>query len=102
MPTHGDQMAIHVPLSEEAQMKLVSSCCWAHLNPKDENWLKLLRDILHYYLTMEEAGREGEGMVFAPWWSRDGLAYHVHFTLVIASTNLGQKIKTQDPHDHSR
>ena len=65
----GDQMAVHVPLSEEAQAEARLLMLAAHhiLNPKDgKPVVTPSQDMVlgNYYLTMEEAGREGEGMVF--------------------------------------
>ena len=65
----GDQMAVHVPLSEEAQAeaRLLMLAAQNILNPKDgKPVVTPSQDMVlgNYYLTMEEAGREGEGMVF--------------------------------------
>lgn len=65
----GDQMAIHVPLSEEAQAEArVLMLAAEHiLNPKDgKPVVTPSQDMVlgNYYLTMEEAGKKGEGMVF--------------------------------------
>ena len=65
----GDQMAIHVPLSEEAQAeaRILMLAAEHILNPKDgKPVVTPSQDMVlgNYYLTMEEAGREGEGMVF--------------------------------------
>lgn len=65
----GDQMAVHVPLSEEAQAEARLLMLAAHhiLNPKDgKPVVTPAQDMVlgNYYLTMEEAGREGEGMIF--------------------------------------
>ena len=65
----GDQMAIHVPLSEEAQAeaRLLMLAAEHILNPKDgKPVVTPSQDMVlgNYYLTMEEPGREGEGMVF--------------------------------------
>ena len=65
----GDQMSIHVPLSEEAQaearvMMLASSNI---LNPKDGKPVAMpSQDMVlgNYYLTMEQPGEAGEGRVF--------------------------------------
>ena len=65
----GDQMAIHVPLSEEAQAeaRLLMLAAEHILNPKDgKPVVTPSQDMVlgNYYLTMEEPGREGEGMIF--------------------------------------
>lgn len=65
----GDQMAIHVPLSDEAQAEARLLMLAAHhiLTPKDGKPIVTpSQDIVlgNYYLTMEEVGRVGEGMIF--------------------------------------
>ncbi|KRN09669.1 DNA-directed RNA polymerase subunit beta [Liquorilactobacillus mali KCTC 3596 = DSM 20444] len=65
----GDQMAIHVPLSAEAQAEARLLMLAAHhiLAPKDGKPIVTpSQDMVigNYYMTVEEAGREGEGMVF--------------------------------------
>ncbi|MDR2465734.1 MAG: DNA-directed RNA polymerase subunit beta', partial [Streptococcaceae bacterium] len=65
----GDQMAVHVPLSEEAQAeaRLLMLAAEHILNPKDgKPVVTPSQDMVlgNYYLTMEQAGREGEGMIF--------------------------------------
>ncbi|WP_057876977.1 DNA-directed RNA polymerase subunit beta' [Liquorilactobacillus aquaticus] len=65
----GDQMAIHVPLSDEAQAEARLLMLAAHhiLAPKDGKPIVTpSQDMVigNYYLTIEEAKREGEGMVF--------------------------------------
>ncbi len=65
----GDQMAIHVPLSDEAQAEARLLMLAAHhiLTPKDGKPIVTpSQDIVlgNYYLTMEENGRVGEGMIF--------------------------------------
>jgi DNA-directed RNA polymerase subunit beta' len=65
----GDQMAIHVPLSDEAQAEARLLMLAAHhiLAPKDGKPIVTpSQDIVlgNYYLTMEQKGREGEGMIF--------------------------------------
>ncbi|MFX3657559.1 DNA-directed RNA polymerase subunit beta', partial [Streptococcus suis] len=63
------QMAIHVPLSEEshAEALILMLASELILNHKDgKPVVTPSQDIVlgNYYLTMEDAGREGEGMVF--------------------------------------
>ncbi|WP_203624807.1 MULTISPECIES: DNA-directed RNA polymerase subunit beta' [unclassified Lacticaseibacillus] len=65
----GDQMAIHVPLSDEAQAEARMLMLAAHhiLAPRDGKPIVTpSQDIVlgNYYLTMEQKGREGEGMIF--------------------------------------
>ncbi len=65
----GDQMAIHVPLSDEAQAeaRLLMLAAGHILAPKDGTPIVApSQDMVigNYYLTTEEAGREGEGMIF--------------------------------------
>lgn len=65
----GDQMAIHVPLSDEAQAesRLLMLAAGHILAPKDgKPVVTPSQDMVigNYYLTMEEKGREGEGMIF--------------------------------------
>ena len=63
-------MAIHVPLSDEAQAeaRLLMLAAGHILAPKDGKPIVTpSQDMVigNYYLTTEEAGREGEGMVFS-------------------------------------
>ena len=65
----GDQMAVHVPLSEEAQAEARLLMLGANniLNPKDGTPIVTpSQDMVlgNYYLTMEKAGEDGEGRVF--------------------------------------
>ena len=65
----GDQMAIHVPLSAEAQAEARLLMLAAHhiLAPKDgKPIISPSQDMTigNYYITIEEADREGEGMIF--------------------------------------
>ncbi|MFT8902444.1 DNA-directed RNA polymerase subunit beta' [Liquorilactobacillus nagelii] len=65
----GDQMAIHVPLSDEAQAEARLLMLAAHhiLAPKDGKPIVTpSQDMVigNYYMTVEEPNREGEGMVF--------------------------------------
>lgn len=90
-------MAIHVPLSEEAQAeaRILMLAAEHILNPKDgKPVVTPSQDMVlgNYYLTMEEAGREGEGMVFKDadeaimaW--RNGLV-HVHTRVGITTDKL--------------
>ncbi|MCF6419657.1 DNA-directed RNA polymerase subunit beta' [Furfurilactobacillus milii] len=65
----GDQMAIHVPLSDEAQaearlLMLAAGHILAPANGRPVVTPSQDMVIGNYYLTTEEAGREGEGMIF--------------------------------------
>src|SRR5574340_169231 len=95
----GDQMAIHLPLSEEAQAeaRILMLAAEHILNPKDgKPVVTPSQDMVlgNYYITMEEAGREGEGMVFAnadeaevAW--RNGFV-HLHSRVGIATKSLNK------------
>ena len=65
----GDQMAVHVPLSQEAQAeaRLLMLAANHILNPKDgKPVVTPSQDMVlgNYYLTMEEAGAIGEGNIY--------------------------------------
>ncbi len=65
----GDQMAVHVPLSEEAQAeaRVLMLASNNILNPKDgKPVVTPSQDMVlgNYYLTLERAGAKGEGRVF--------------------------------------
>jgi len=65
----GDQMAVHLPLSAEAQAEARLLMLSAHnvLNPKDGYPVVIpTQDMVlgSYYLTMEKPGDQGEGMIF--------------------------------------
>ncbi|MDR1568551.1 MAG: DNA-directed RNA polymerase subunit beta' [Streptococcaceae bacterium] len=93
----GDQMAVHVPLSEEAQAeaRILMLAAEHILNPKDgKPVVTPSQDMVlgNYYLTMEEEEREGEGMVFRnvneaiiAW--RNGYV-HLHTRVGISTTHL--------------
>ena len=103
----GDQMAIHVPLSEEAQAeaRILMLAAEHILNPKDgKPVVTPSQDMVlgNYYLTMEEAGREGEGMVFK---DRDEavMAYrngyvHLHSRVGIATDSLNKPWTEEQKH----
>ena len=64
----GDQMAVHVPLSQEAQAeaRLLMLAAQHILNPKDgKPVVTPSQDMVlgNYYLTLEEKGQIGEGMI---------------------------------------
>ena len=95
----GDQMAIHLPLSEEAQAeaRLLMLAAEHILNPKDgKPDVTPSQDMVlgNYYLTMEEKGREGEGMIFATPEEveiamRNGYV-HLHTRIGIATKSLNK------------
>ncbi len=65
----GDQMAVHVPLSAEAQAeaRLLMLAAQNILNPRDgKPVVTPSQDMVlgNYYLTLEREGADGEGMVF--------------------------------------
>ena len=65
----GDQMAVHVPLSEEAKAEARILMLGANniLSPKDGKPIVTpSQDMIlgNYYITMEKPGREGEGRIF--------------------------------------
>ena len=96
----GDQMAVHVPLNEEAQAeaRMLMLAAQNILNPKDgKPVVTPSQDMVlgNYYLTMEEEGREGEGMVFRDqneaviaW--RNGYV-HLHSRIGVNPNSLGEK-----------
>jgi len=66
----GDQMAVHVPLSQEAQAeaRILMLASNNILNPKDgKPVVTPSQDMVlgNYYLTIEKAGERGEGSVFS-------------------------------------
>ncbi len=103
----GDQMAIHVPLSEEAQAeaRILMLAAEHILNPKDgKPVVTPSQDMVlgNYYLTMEDAGREGEGMVFkdadeAIMAYRNGYV-HLHTRVGIATDSLDKPWKDNQKH----
>lgn len=101
----GDQMAIHVPLSDEAQAEARLLMLAAHhiLAPKDGKPIVTpSQDIVlgNYYLTMEQKGREGEGMIFKD--TNEVLMalqngyVHLHSRIGIAVNSFPQKPFTDD------
>nr|WP_188368459.1 DNA-directed RNA polymerase subunit beta' [Enterococcus alcedinis] len=96
----GDQMAVHVPLNEEAQAeaRMLMLAAQNILNPKDgKPVVTPSQDMVlgNYYLTIEEDGREGEGMIFrdmneavTAW--RNGYV-HLHSRVAVDPNHLGDK-----------
>ncbi|SFH57912.1 DNA-directed RNA polymerase subunit beta' [Pisciglobus halotolerans] len=100
----GDQMAVHVPLSDAAQAeaRLLMLGAQNILNPKDgKPVVTPSQDMVlgNYYLTMEEAGREGEGMTFSSIEEAE-LAYqqgyvHLHSRIGIQAKDIPEKPFTE-------
>ena len=96
----GDQMAVHVPLSQEAQAeaRLLMLAAQNILNPKDgKPVVTPSQDMVlgNYYLTMEQEGRVGEGMYFKDM-EEAILAYnngyvHLHSRIAIPASSLPDK-----------
>ena len=103
----GDQMAVHVPLSLEAQSEARLLMMSVHniLNPKDGFPVATpTQDMVlgSYYLTVEKPGALGEGMIFASYdeammaYEHDVVSLHAKITVVIdgdkVETTLGRLI----------
>lgn len=96
----GDQMAVHVPLSQEAQAeaRLLMLAAQNILNPKDgKPVVTPSQDMVlgNYYLTMEQEGRVGEGMFFKDM-DEAVLAYnngyvHLHSRITVPASSLAHK-----------
>lgn len=101
----GDQMAVHVPLSAEAQAeaRLLMLAAQNILNPKDgKPVVTPSQDMVlgNYYLTLERAGAEGEGMIFKDT-NEALLAYqngyvHLHTRIAIHAGSLNNKTFTEE------
>ena len=105
----GDQMAVHVPLSEEAQAEARLLMLGANniLSPKSGDPIVTpSQDMVlgNYYLTMEKAGEDGEGRVFKDSnealmaYERRELTLHTRIALPVDSFKHklfteGQKVK---------
>jgi len=101
----GDQMAVHVPLGEEAiqearQLMLGSSNI---LGPKDGKPIVTpSQDMVlgNYYLTLEEAGKIGEGTVFADvnevLMAYDAKTVHLHTRVAIRGKSLKNSTFTEE------
>ena len=104
----GDQMAVHVPLSSEAQAeaRLLMLAAQNILNPKDgKPVVTPSQDMVlgNYYLTLEREDAVGEGMVF-----KDGnealLAYqngyvHLHTRIAIQASSLKNQTFTEEQNE---
>ncbi|MBB5325795.1 DNA-directed RNA polymerase subunit beta' [Anoxybacillus tepidamans] len=101
----GDQMAVHVPLSAEAQAeaRLLMLAAQNILNPKDgKPVVTPSQDMVlgNYYLTMERKGAIGEGMVFKDT-DEALLAYHsgyvhLHTRIAIHAGSLKNETFTEE------
>jgi DNA-directed RNA polymerase subunit beta' len=101
----GDQMAVHVPLSAEAQAeaRLLMLAAQNILNPKDgKPVVTPSQDMVlgNYYLTMEREGAIGEGMVFKDT-DEALLAYHngyvhLHSRIAIHAGSLKNETFTEE------
>lgn len=101
----GDQMAVHVPLSAEAQAeaRLLMLAAQNILNPKDgKPVVTPSQDMVlgNYYLTLERQGAVGEGTIF---YGPDELnvAYqnsevHLHSRIAIKASSLNNKTFTEE------
>ncbi|UUV98667.1 DNA-directed RNA polymerase subunit beta' [Vagococcus luciliae] len=100
----GDQMAVHVPLNEEAQAeaRMLMLAAQNILNPKDgKPVVTPSQDMVlgNYYLTMEEPGQIGEGMIFRDldevvlaW--RNGCV-HLHTRIGLQTSSMPEKPFTE-------
>ncbi|KML36715.1 DNA-directed RNA polymerase subunit beta' [Cytobacillus firmus] len=101
----GDQMAVHVPLSAEAQAeaRLLMLAAQNILNPKDgKPVVTPSQDMVlgNYYLTLERAGAVGEGMIFKDT-SEALLAYqngyvHLHTRVAVHAGSLNNQTFTEE------
>jgi len=101
----GDQMAVHVPLSSEAQAeaRLLMLAAQNILNPKDgKPVVTPSQDMVlgNYYLTMERPGAVGEGMVFKDT-NEAILAYqngyvHLHTRVAVHASSLKNPTFTEE------
>lgn len=101
----GDQMAVHVPLSAEAQAeaRILMLAAQNILNPKDgKPVVTPSQDMVlgNYYLTMEREGAIGEGMVFKDY-SEAFLAYqngyvHLHTRIAVQASSTGKQNLTEE------
>lgn len=101
----GDQMAVHVPLSSEAQAeaRLLMLAAQNILNPKDgKPVVTPSQDMVlgNYYLTLERAGSIGEGMIFKDT-NEALLAYqngyvHLHSRVAVHAGSLNNETFTEE------
>ncbi|WP_373894590.1 DNA-directed RNA polymerase subunit beta' [Virgibacillus natechei] len=103
----GDQMAVHVPLSAEAQAeaRVLMLAAQNILNPKDgKPVVTPSQDMVlgNYYLTMERRGAVGEGSIFKDL-SEAMLSYqsgyvHLHTRIAVEAASVNNKF-TKNQHD---
>ncbi|HDX9589552.1 TPA: DNA-directed RNA polymerase subunit beta' [Bacillus pseudomycoides] len=101
----GDQMAVHVPLSSEAQAeaRLLMLAAQNILNPKDgKPVVTPSQDMVlgNYYLTLEREGAIGEGMIFKDT-NEALLAYqngyvHLHTRVAVAASSVNNETFTEE------
>ncbi|HLR02491.1 MAG TPA: DNA-directed RNA polymerase subunit beta' [Virgibacillus sp.] len=101
----GDQMAVHVPLSAEAQAeaRILMLAAQNILNPKDgKPVVTPSQDMVlgNYYLTLEREGAVGEGSVFKDT-DEALLAYqsgyvHLHTRVAVQASSLNKKSFTDE------
>lgn len=101
----GDQMAVHVPLSSEAQAeaRLLMLAAQNILNPKDgKPVVTPSQDMVlgNYYLTLEREDSVGEGMIFNDT-SEALLAYqngyvHLHTRVAVRASSLHNQTFTEE------
>ncbi|WP_304649049.1 DNA-directed RNA polymerase subunit beta' [Sporosarcina sp. ACRSM] len=101
----GDQMAVHVPLSAEAQAeaRLLMLAAQNILNPKDgKPVVTPSQDMVlgNYYLTLERKGATGEGAVFSNA-NEAIIAYqnghvHLHSRIAIRASSLNNPTFTEE------
>ena len=101
----GDQMAVHVPLSSEAQAeaRMLMLAAQNILNPKDgKPVVTPSQDMVlgNYYLTLEREGAMGEGMVFKDT-NEALLAYqngyvHLHSRCAVQASSLKNQTFTEE------
>ncbi|RWZ52129.1 DNA-directed RNA polymerase subunit beta' [Halobacillus fulvus] len=101
----GDQMAVHVPLSSEAQAeaRILMLAAQNILNPKDgKPVVTPSQDMVlgNYYLTLERTGAVGEGMVFKDL-NEALMAYqngyvHLHTRVAVQANSLNNETFTEE------
>ncbi|MED3910450.1 DNA-directed RNA polymerase subunit beta' [Peribacillus simplex] len=101
----GDQIAVHVPLSSEAQAeaRMLMLAAQNILNPKDgKPVVTPSQDMVlgNYYLTLEREGAIGEGMIFKDT-SEALLAYqngyvHLHSRCAVHASSLNNETLTEE------
>ena len=101
----GDQMAVHVPLGEEAIQEARQLMLGSHniLGPKDGKPIVTpSQDMVlgNYYLTLEDEGAIGEGTVFADvnevLMAYDAKTVHLHTRIAIRGKSLKNKTFTPE------